>query len=216
MDAYLIFALGNLLEGDGIVVVLGICRVDGEGKGVAHVAAAKNLVVGNVLGSINLYVGIGVRQPIFGKDPVHLGVVLAIRPEHVQHSPFGHMALGTMVEQFDYHFVAFSGVPDVVRRDDNVVLEQFAVRIDDASASHKLEASHEGVGHSKTGLFRVLFAFTVLFLLFLQSLCSDSLQSGPFALVCFTFFLPAQGTEIGFFHRYETANFSGCLIASST
>ena len=46
MDADLVLVLSNLLKGDGVVVVLGICRVDGEGEGVAHIAAATDLFVG--------------------------------------------------------------------------------------------------------------------------------------------------------------------------
>ena len=114
------------------------------------------------------------------------------------------MALGAVVEQFDHHLVALLRIVHVVGGDDDVVLEELAVGVDDTSATHKLEAAYEGVGHERTGLVGVLFALALLFLLLLQSFGSDGLQAGSFALVRFAFFLPAQGTEIGFFHALRS------------
>ena len=77
------------LYADGIVKVLGIVRVYGEGKYIAHIASAVYLGLGNVLGYAvgnGLYVlGVGVGQAEFRQYGMHFGVVLARASQYVHH-----------------------------------------------------------------------------------------------------------------------------------
>ena len=96
VHADLVVAIGQGLEGERVVKVLGVGRVDGEGKGVAEVGAALELGLADLLGD-----GVGGILHLFfeapgqvelGEDGVHLGVVLAREAEHL-----GDVALGGVV-----------------------------------------------------------------------------------------------------------------------
>ena len=87
MDAHLEVAVVQLAEGQGVVVVLGVGRVDGEGEGLAEVLAAGAVLVGD-------FVGNGIRGVLHGlvelvrkaelrQDGVHFGVVLARHAQDV-------------------------------------------------------------------------------------------------------------------------------------
>ena len=87
MDAHLVVAVVQLAERQGVVVVLGIRRVDGEGEDLPEVLATGAVLVGD-------FVGNGIRGVLHGlvelvrkaelrQDGVHLGVVLAGHAQHV-------------------------------------------------------------------------------------------------------------------------------------
>ena len=76
----------HLLQADGIVEVLGIGRVDGDGEGLAEVAALFDFVLadfdGNLAGFLLHLLGKLDGVFVGGEDAFHLHVVLARLAEH--------------------------------------------------------------------------------------------------------------------------------------
>ena len=87
MDADLEVAVFQHFEGQGVVVVLGVGRVDGEGQGVPEILAALEVLgrdlVGNGLGLVVDGFLETVRKAELRQDGVHLRFVLAGHAEHV-------------------------------------------------------------------------------------------------------------------------------------
>ena len=87
MHADFVVAVLQRLERQGIVEILGVRRVDGEGKGPAEILAALQVRLGDLLGDL---VGGAVhlrREPVgeveLRQDGMHLGIVVAGHAEHV-------------------------------------------------------------------------------------------------------------------------------------
>ncbi len=87
VDAHLVAPFVQLDEGNCVVEVFGIGRVDGEGRHLAVVLAPRDLSlgdgVGNLVGGRTHLRLEAVRQLELGQDGVHLGVVLAGFAQHV-------------------------------------------------------------------------------------------------------------------------------------
>ena len=68
-------------NGEGIVKVFGVVRVDGEGGHLSEVFALADFfrrnIVGDEVGCFLYILRIGVGQSVFGQDSVHFGVIFA-------------------------------------------------------------------------------------------------------------------------------------------
>ena len=124
MDAHLVVAVVQLAEGQGVVEVLRIGRVDGEGQDLAEVLAAGAVLVGDFLGNPvgsvlhGLFELVGKAE--LGEDRVHLGIVLARHAQYVHDMPVGPAltALPAIHDGGDFHAAdtAFrDGDGDIVR-----------------------------------------------------------------------------------------------------
>ena len=93
MHAHLPVAAGQLTYRQGVVEVLCIGGVDGKGGDLAHVASGGYLLGGdagrNLVGGLLHSGGVAVRQAKLGQDGVHLGVVLAVFTQDVDHLAAG-------------------------------------------------------------------------------------------------------------------------------
>ena len=107
MYSHLVAALTQLHERNGVVEVLGVGRVDGEGSDLAVVLALRNLRIGDGVGY--LVGGLAdlrfeaVRQLELRQDGVHLGVVLAGLSQHVHDLADGLHALAGPVGHHHGH-----------------------------------------------------------------------------------------------------------------
>ena len=76
----------------GVVEVLGVVGVDGEGEHIAEILAPRYFgfadAVADVFGLALHVLGIFVWQVIFGQYGMHLGIVFALVPQHIDH--FAH------------------------------------------------------------------------------------------------------------------------------
>ncbi len=87
MDAHLPIAVGELADGECVVKVLGVTRIDGEGGYAAEVLAARHLLrsdpfadsVGGFLHILRIPVG----EAELGKDGMHLRIVFPFRSEDI-------------------------------------------------------------------------------------------------------------------------------------
>ena len=81
--------LALLSDGQRIVEVLGILRIDGAGKDIAEILTAPDFLRGNarinLLGSLLHILRILIRQTVLRQDGVHLDGVVALFSEHVNH-----------------------------------------------------------------------------------------------------------------------------------
>ena len=89
MDAYLYEAVVQRLVGEGVVKVLGIGRVDCEGEGVAEVAAALDVIGGDVwLDGSRFFLHVrlkAVRKADFSEDGVHFRIVVPRLAQYVHY-----------------------------------------------------------------------------------------------------------------------------------
>ena len=89
MHAHFIAAIVELAEGEGIIEVLCIARVDGKGGDRAHILACGHHFGSdtciNLLGGVVDIFGIAVRKAKLGQDGVHLGGVVARGAKYVDH-----------------------------------------------------------------------------------------------------------------------------------
>ena len=81
MDTDLVVAVVQLAERQGVVEVLGVGRVDGEGEDLAEVLAACAVLVGDDVGDevggvLHLFLEL-VGEAELRQDGVHFGIVLA-------------------------------------------------------------------------------------------------------------------------------------------
>ena len=93
MHSHLVIATGQLLETQGVVEVLGIRRVDCEGKGVAEVPAALEVfgsdLLGDAVGGVLDLLLEPVGQVELRQDGMHFGFVLPRHAQHVDQVPDG-------------------------------------------------------------------------------------------------------------------------------
>ena len=87
----LIIAVVQFPERKGVVKVLGICRVDGEGQHIAEIPSlfpvgSRYLVRNLVRGILHLRLE-PVRQGKFRKDCMHFGIIFPGFPEHIHQMP---------------------------------------------------------------------------------------------------------------------------------
>ena len=134
VDTHFPHAFLDRADGDGIVEVLGIARVDGEGEHIAEVLALGNLLgrdawvdaVGSLLHSLWVFVW----QTKLSQDGMHLSVVVSALAEDVNH--FADRVAGILWPRGDLHQCLLARVSSLqlVDRDEDVV-RQRTVGIDE-------------------------------------------------------------------------------------
>ena len=109
---------GKLPETQGIVEVLGIAGVDGEGQHVAEILTPLHVgrrdVTADVGGSILDVLRISVRQVELGKNGMHLRLVVAGAPQHLH--DLADRVLGTVGPLRDAHDGLVAGAPTLEHR----------------------------------------------------------------------------------------------------
>ena len=99
-------------------------RVYGEGEHVAHVAAAVDFLLGNLLGDAVGYglhvLGVGVRQAELRQDGMHLGIVLASASQNVHHLADGVLGAFRPLHHTDNGLVAVLALLQVVLGNEDV------------------------------------------------------------------------------------------------
>lgn len=110
MYAHLPYAVFDLADREGVVEVLGIRRVDGEGRYLAEVAPGGVIGFGdrrrNGLGRIFDLLLEMVGQAVFGQDGVHLGIVLSGAAQYLDQLSGGAFGTQRPVRDADHDFVA--------------------------------------------------------------------------------------------------------------
>ncbi len=127
----------QLAVGEGVVEVLGVGGVDGEGEHVAEVAAGGHLFFGGFADFLGLVFGLfGELQGevVFGEDGLHLHVVVAGFAQALDHFAHGVVHAFGPVGHLHEHLLAVFGAAEVVDVDEDVDVHGAAV------ADHEGEA----------------------------------------------------------------------------
>ena len=149
MYAYLEVAVFEWAYRQGVVKVLGVAGVDGEGGDVAHVDAlghflvgyARTDFVGGLLDVLRVFVG----QAVFGQDGVHLGVVLAVASQYVLDLAEGRLLVfGPLGDAHD-GLVAVLGALELLARDDDVGGEELRVGVQHTELLLEADSADEGL-----------------------------------------------------------------------
>ena len=140
-------AVLEFLDRQRVVKVLGIGRVDGERRHVAHVTALGDLLGGDAglqgLGGLGDVLGILVRQPELGQDGVNLGIVLASDTQHVNHLTDGRVGILGPVDDLRNHLVTRPASRQLVQRDEDVGRQELAVDGQLGKIFHYLQRAHK-------------------------------------------------------------------------
>ena len=148
--AHLPRAVVEAAQRQGVVEVLRVVRVDGEGRHAAEVLAPRHLLLRDVgrelLGGALHALGIFVGQSELREYGVHLGVVVALLSEQVHH--LAHRALRVVGPLHDLHhrLVARLAALELVLGYEDVVGQRAAFRHEEAVSALHLQVSDEGVG----------------------------------------------------------------------
>ena len=131
MYANLPVPVGQTLDGQGVVKVLGIGGVDGECGHTAHVAAASHFLVGDArlqaIGNALYVFGVLIGQTELSEDGVYLGIVLACFSQHVDHLADGAVGILWPLNDACHHLLAGLPATQLVQWDENVGGKEFAV-----------------------------------------------------------------------------------------
>ena len=149
MYAHFPQAVAGRADGEGIVKVLGVVRVDGEGEHVAEVLAACDFfgrdarleLFGGILHSLGIVVG----QSEFGQDGVHFGIVLSLPAQDVDHLSDGALRLFGPFHDFHHGLVARLSALELVLGDEDVGGQRAAFGDEEAVALFHLQETDEGV-----------------------------------------------------------------------
>ena len=112
MDSDLVVAVVQFLEGQCVVEVFRVRRVDGECQSVTEIPTSLEIslcdLVRNLIRRVLDLRLEPVRQGIFSKDGVHLGVVLARHSEHIHYVAFrSRLTLVPSVDQSRHFHPSF-------------------------------------------------------------------------------------------------------------
>ena len=146
--AHLPKALVELADGERIVEVFGILRVDGASENLAKVFALGQVLLGDVARNFlcGLFNGfwISVRQAILGQNGVHLHIVIACRSQHIYHLAKQVLVVGIgPLGNFHHGFVARLAAFESAFRDDDVVhIEAFGRHEEGHVAFHPQPSYH--------------------------------------------------------------------------
>ena len=114
----------DLADGERVVEVLGVARVDGEGEHLAHILPSVDLLLRDFQGDLlcgGLYgFGVGVGQTVFSQYGVHLGVVLSRGAQDVHHLADGVLGVFGPLHDFHHRLVAVLALLEVAAGDDDV------------------------------------------------------------------------------------------------
>jgi len=158
--AYFPQAVLQAADGEGVVKVLSVLGVDGEGRDGAEVFAAGYLFGGNLVGDAfgRLLYGcrITVGQAVFGQDGVHLGGVVARTAQDVDDLSDGVLGLVGPFDNLHHGLVAALAAFQFVFGDEDVVGQRAVFGDEEGIRLGHFERAHEGV----VGTFQYLDDFT--------------------------------------------------------
>ena len=147
VDAHAVETALKHLEGEGVVEVLGIGGVDGEGGHVAEVAAAQDLLFRDFRGDrFGLQLDgfrEGDREVALGEDAEHLHIVAAGLAEHVEDFADGIAVVARPVEDAHHHLVAGLGFAQVFAGDDDVAAQNRVVGHEEGDALLDVDGADE-------------------------------------------------------------------------
>ena len=139
----------EVADGEGIVKVLGIVGVDGEGRHFAEILAASDFLGRDVgrkaFGSILHVLRIAIGQSVFGQDAVHLGVVLALASEDVNDLADGALRVGGPFRYLDHRLVALLAVLEFILWNKYVGGQRAVLGDEETKAFLHLQFAHESV-----------------------------------------------------------------------
>ena len=149
VDAHFPKPLLYLAYAEGVVEVLGVGGVDGEGEDVAHVESATDFLLGDarreLLGGLLHECRIGVGQSVLCQDGVHLGGVLAGLAEDVHDLANGILGFVGPLHDAHHGFVARLALLEVLFGDEDVVGQGAVLGEEVGVALLHLEGSDEGL-----------------------------------------------------------------------
>ena len=150
VHAHLPEAVVELAYGEGIVEVLGIVRVDGEGAHAAEVLASLQVGRGDfgayLIGGLLHMGGILIGQSVLGQDGMHLDRVLARLAQHVDH--FAHNVFRLLAGplcNLDHRLVARDTILELLLGYHDVVDEDVALGDEESKVALHHQFSHKGV-----------------------------------------------------------------------
>ena len=138
--------VGQPPNGERIVKILRIGRIDRKGRHLTHIAACRNLLRSNIIGylirlALHLF-RVAVRQIIFGQDRVHFGIVVAGCPEHIHDFTFGALhRIGPSHDPHQYFLTLFRSVQTPLG-DKNIVRHFTVVDPHESKIIGHLDNSH--------------------------------------------------------------------------
>ena len=136
-------------DGERVVEVLGIVRVDGKGGHGAEVLPPGYLIGSDVglqrLGGFLHLLRVDVGQAVLRQDGVHLGVVLPLAAQDVDHLAHGAFGVGGPLHDFHHGLVAVLSALEFVLGDEDVRGQRAALGDEEAVASLHLQLSDECV-----------------------------------------------------------------------
>ena len=146
VHAHLHVAVLQHTVGEGVVEVLGVGGVDGEGEHIAEVATRGYLLfrrlaylLGLVLGLLRELQG----EVVFGQDALHLHVVVAGLAEAFDHLAHGVVHPLGPVGHLHQHLLAVLGAAEVVDVDEDVHVHRARVADHEGEALLLLDDAHE-------------------------------------------------------------------------
>ena len=146
VDTHFPQSLANRTDGNGVVEVLCVARVDSEGLDLAEVLASAYLLGGDArfqfAGVFFHLFRVLVRQSELGKDGVHLRVVLAALAQYVNDFALRIAHISRPVRYSRNDLVAVLAVLELVGRDEDVVKHRNARHDEEGCSSVDLQSAH--------------------------------------------------------------------------
>ena len=138
---------GQCAEGERIVKVLGILRVDGEGEHLPEILAALQVGCSDgaryLGGSLHHALRVGVWQSVFGQYGVHLHGVVAMLSQHVNHLSHDGLLLGRgPLRDFHHGHVAVLAALQLLLGYDDVVNKDVALGLQEGEVGFHHQPSH--------------------------------------------------------------------------
>ena len=147
VDTNLPIAVLEFLDGEGVIKVFGIGRVDGKRRHISHVAAFGNFLGRNTgiqsLGGFGDVLRVFVRQTKLSQDSMNLGIVLACHTQHVNHLADGRIGILGPIYNLDNHLVASLATGQSVQRNKDVCGQELAVSGKLGKVFHHLQRTDE-------------------------------------------------------------------------
>ena len=150
MNAHLPESARELLNGQGIVEILGIARVDGAGEHVAEVFPLPIVLLGdftgNLLGGLLHRFRIFIGQSVLRQYGVHLHIVVAALAQDVHHLAHRILALAVGPLRDAHHSLVVGLAPfGLATRNDDVVGKHIGLRHEIGYVPVHLQPAHKGV-----------------------------------------------------------------------
>ena len=151
-------------NGEGIIKVLGIARVDGKGGYTTEVLTLSNLLgrnlCRNTVGSLLDLLGIDIRQAKLCQDGVHLRIVLARLTQDILHHAEGVLGLFGPLHYLDHRLVAVAPTLQVLLGDKDVVGQGAILCDQEGISTGHLQRTHKGIVGALQNLHHFTFGHT--------------------------------------------------------